>query len=325
VFASSGNPRFRQWSQAAQPRGYPDAIVETVAGTANARVAAVVKGAADLATQLSEGQPSAAVTQAVRTKHADLVEINPWPITWYLALNTRIAPFDDLRARRALDFALDRQRLLDLTVGQGFGRVTCQVLPPNFVGYRPYCPYTADPGGAKPWSDPEQQQARRLVRASDIAGRSVTVWLPSYTEFGPAAARYVVAVLDSLGYKARFRLTASTTPSNAQISFAGWYADYPTPGGFVAPTLTCAAVNGVNVARFCDPAVDHQIARAQSLEISDPQAAYALWARIDREITDQAPWVSFANGDEFELRSARAGNYQLNPQWGALLDQIWVR
>ena len=53
--------------------------------------------------------------------------------------------------------------------------------------------------------------------------------------------------------------------------------------------------------------------------------ANRLWAKIDRDITNQAPWVPFANAVVLEVVSTRVGNYQYNPSWGTLLDQLWVR
>ncbi len=50
-----------------------------------------------------------------------------------------------------------------------------------------------------------------------------------------------------------------------------------------------------------------------------------LWAKIDRDITNQAPWVPYANGVVLEVKSPRVGDYQYNPQLGTLLDQLWVR
>ena len=56
-----------------------------------------------------------------------------------------------------------------------------------------------------------------------------------------------------------------------------------------------------------------------------PNAPRRLWAKVDHDVVDQAPWVAFANGVAFLYRSDRVGNYQFNPQWGVLLDQLWVR
>ena len=84
------NSRFHEWSRAAQPSGYPNVIVETVAGTPDSHVSAVLAGTADLAAQLNAQPPSPSTIQSIRTQHASLVEVNPWPITWYLGLNTRV-------------------------------------------------------------------------------------------------------------------------------------------------------------------------------------------------------------------------------------------
>jgi YVTN family beta-propeller protein len=316
------NPKFHQWSQAAQPSGYPSSIAITVTGTNAAHIGAVVAGTADLATELNGRGPAVA---RVRTQHASLVKVNPRPNTWFIALNTQRPPFKNLQARRAVNLALNRLRLLDYAFGKGFGRVTCQVLPTNLAGYRPYCPYTAHPGrAARTWTSPDFARAQHLVRVSGTAGQSVTVWLPSFLEIPTAAASYVVHVLDRLHYHAHYRLSNRNPPSSAQSSFNAWYPDYPTPSGVIEPTLTCGQL--ANISQFCQPGIDTQVARAERLENNNrPQAAYVLWATIDHEITNRAPWVSYAIGDEFELAAAGVGNYQLNPQWGPLLDQMWLR
>jgi peptide/nickel transport system substrate-binding protein len=79
-----------------------------------------------------------------------------------------------------------------------------------------------------------------------------------------------------------------------------------------------------NDAEFCDPGIDAQMRHAAAAQITDPAAANALWARIDREITDQAPWLPFDNPQAIDIVSKRLGNYQHN-FLGAILDQFWVR
>jgi ABC-type transport system substrate-binding protein len=55
------------------------------------------------------------------------------------------------------------------------------------------------------------------------------------------------------------------------------------------------------------------------------QAFEALAAQIDRRVTDEAPLIPFTLPSGTLIVSARAGNYQYNPQWGVLLDQLWVK
>jgi peptide/nickel transport system substrate-binding protein len=65
--------------------------------------------------------------------------------------------------------------------------------------------------------------------------------------------------------------------------------------------------------------------RAAGLQITDPSAAHRLWSSIEHDITDVAPWVPVADRSHVNVVSRRLGNYQYNPQWGPLVDQMWVR
>jgi peptide/nickel transport system substrate-binding protein len=67
------------------------------------------------------------------------------------------------------------------------------------------------------------------------------------------------------------------------------------------------------VPEFCDPSIDRLIERALSAQSSNPSAARRLWARVDREIVDQAPWVPLFNPQSLDLLSKRVGNYQYSP------------
>jgi hypothetical protein len=62
-----------------------------------------------------------------------------------------------------------------------------------------------------------------------------------------------------------------------------------------------------------------------ALQVSDPQAAARIGARIERAVVNEAPWVTLGNGESVDFVSKRVGNYQYNPQWGPLFDQMWVR
>src|SRR5581483_926731 len=83
--------------------------------------------------------------------------------------------------------------------------------------------------------------------------------------------------------------------TKAQIGIDGWVFDYPLPSNFFLPTLSCASFrpaspSNTNEAEFCDPPIDAQMQRAVRLEAVDVESANRLWARIDREVVDQAPW-----------------------------------
>jgi YVTN family beta-propeller protein len=327
------NPHFRLWSAAAQPDGFPDQIVEKYGYTGESAIQAVEHGTADITAE--DAALPAAVVSALRTRYSSRVYGAPILDTVAVWLNTRLPPFNDVRVRRAVNYAVDRNHLIDLASGPDRARVGCQLLPPNINGYRRYCPYTLHPNPAGTYNGPDLAKARRLVTASGTKGQSITVWFYSIP-IGVRNGEYIVSVLRSLGYKARLKTIPHTAGStfnrHRQAGVGGATADYPSPNNFFAAYFSCRSYQpnlpnvNANFAAFCNPHIDAQIVRAGALQSSDPHAASQLWSTIDREITDQAPWVAIRNDLAPSFVSRRTGNYTFCfLSLGACLDDLWVR
>jgi peptide/nickel transport system substrate-binding protein len=217
-------------------------------------------------------------------------------------------------------------------------QVACQLLPPGLPSYRRYCPYTRDPTGDGHWHGTDLLRARRLVAASRTTGTKVTAWNSPQPPGAIDETKYAVAALRELGYRASERfLSASTyytftndSRNHAQIISGGWSADYASANDFIGK-VTCSYFvprNGpttTDASELCDPALDRQITRADSLQNSEPPAAAASFARIDRELTNLAILLPTVTPNEVDLVSRRLGNYQYNPVWGVLLDQLSLR
>lgn len=319
------NPRFREWSRAAQPAGFSDQIVMSLVPNSRRRVRLVVEGQADW-TQNAVGEPFAVPPVYRPQLHAQTL-----PTTVYLALDATRPPFDDVRARRAVNYAVDRGKVVRLAGGLDLARPTCQVLPPNFPGYTEYCPYTLQPSAGSGWRASDVAKARKLVAASGTAGAPVSLWWHDEV-FGEQQGRYLESLLDSLGYRARLR-TFSGDPleyfsaverPGARWHGAGYFtiADYPAASAFIT-RLSCA--HHFNLGRFCDRAIDAKIGRALRLQERDPASANESWAALDHELTDQAPWVFLYTESTRGFVSKRVGNYQYHPLWGTLFAQLWVR
>src|SRR5262249_35650155 len=108
------NPYFHEWSPLAQPDGYPDKIVVEIGGTRNEAASDVLHGKADaFSTAQPETPPSKPLLATIETHNASQVHINPQPATIFLFLNTRLAPFNRLDVRRALNYAADRAAAVD--------------------------------------------------------------------------------------------------------------------------------------------------------------------------------------------------------------------
>jgi ABC-type transport system substrate-binding protein len=320
------NPHFHEWSHAAQPVGYPDSIVWQTTATAQAAVAAIERGRADWFL----GQvPTAQYHQLELTDPAQL-HSNPAFAVEFVPLNTNLPPFNDVRVRQALNYAIDRTKIAGLYGGPAFATPTCQTITPGLPGYVPNCPYTLHPSPDGAWSAPDLARARQLVAASGTSGERIEVWgEPDEGYVPPTAAPYIAGVLRSLGYRVALKMVPLATVTQAmrthfQLSADGdWLANYPDPSSYLPQFFGCGGGNSNGF--YCNPGLDRAMQRAAQLESSDPPGSRALWAAIDRQLTDDAVWVPTVTLREIDVTSRRLGNYQYNPVWGFLADQSWVR
>ena len=327
------NPYFRVWSEVARPDGFPDEIQFRLRLRGEEAVKAVERGRADF----SFGVP-AAMLEEVETRYRSQLHVSPAPGTmFFVFLNTRLAPFDDVRVRRAVNYAVDRAAVARALGGTNVAQPLCQIRPPSVAGYRPYCPYTVDPTPGGQWKAPDLTRARRLVAASGTKGMKVALW--AWAENIQPAAREVVSALNRLGYRATLRRVDTIDhyfpavldeKTRAQAGMFGWIGASGQLPSYVLPSsLTSASIRAPNnnPSFFCDPKIDERMRHALSVQATDPAGAVVLWARIERDVVDRAPWVPLFTPRRAQFVSARVGNYQYNPATGAgvLLDQLWVR
>ena len=108
-----------------------------------------------------------------------------------------------------------------------------------------------------------------------------------------------------------------------QIGYGAFAPDYPAESGFIPPNLACDSV--FNTSRFCDQNIDARMEQATRIAATNPARSHVLWADIEHDLVDRAPWVPLMNRIWVSLVSSRLGKYQFNPAWGPLIDQMWVR
>ena len=327
------NPKFVQWSRDAQPNGYPDRIEFNLAITPNEGTTQVANGDADF---IADQIPADRLGEVSEQYPAQLA-INPNPQVYHMVLNATTPPFDDVRVRQAINYATDRSAIVQLWGGPKLALVTCQILPPNFPSYEPYCPYTLSPGST--WSSPDLAKAKQLVDASGTKGQKVVI-ITTPDEVTTAVSLYFVSLLKELGYDATTKTLQSgveytyvqDSANQAQMSMSYWYPDYPAPADFLDIVVGCGGYHehstaNPNLSMFCDPTIDAKTKAAEALQLTDPAAAVALWTEVDRLTTDAAPWVPLFVASRLDFVSSRVGNYQSNPSvvGGFMFEQAWVQ
>ena len=79
--------------------------------------------------------------EGLRRQYPALLRSDPLLGTDMEQFNTRVPPFNDELARQAVNYATDRNKLVQIEGGPELATPTCQLLPPNSPGYRYYCPF----------------------------------------------------------------------------------------------------------------------------------------------------------------------------------------
>ena len=324
------NAQFRVWSREARPDGFADEIEITMDRGLDAQIAAFRRGELDAVQVSGGGRPSTPparlgeialqLTSRLRT-HGDLS-------TEYAFLDVDAPPFDDVRARRAIGFAIDRARVAELMGGAEYARPTCQVLPPGIPGYAPECPYTVAPNASGSWTAPDLARAKGLIRRSGTRGARVEVRVdPARRTVGG----YLSRLLRTLGYRSTLRVVgglralwapAREPDAGAQVVLGGWAADSVAASAFVAPLFGCTSSrHSFNRSGFCDAQLEARLRRAVA---APPSARDRWWRRADRRLVTAVPAVPLVNRRAAVLASRRVGNLQQHPQLGTLLDQLWL-
>jgi peptide/nickel transport system substrate-binding protein len=314
------NPYFRVRSRVARPDGFPDEIEFRLSKLGKGTVTAVERGQVDVAFA-----PSGADNlDDFKARYASQFHVHSEQAAVGLFLNVTKPPFDDVSVRQAVNYAVDRA-----AIARHYGQPTCQPRPPGTVGFRRYCPYTAAPSSTGEWKAPDLARARRLVAASGTRGMTVTVW--TFRGFWEQQAEGAVRTLRELGYRVKIKRAKGYQAYFAKIYDArtrgvqaGMFGHYgiPRTASSVLPLFRCTPPDASFI---CDRRVDTRIRRALELEDAGPNAAVAPWARIERDVVDLAPWVPLLTPSHAFLTSKRVGNYQYNPEWRVLFDQLWVR
>ena len=325
------NDQFKPWSADAQPDGYVDEIHYDFGLADEDEVTQVENGQADW---MFEQPPSDRLAE-IGSKYKQQVFLSPLTEIYHLQMNTRIPPFDNLKARQAVNFGLDRKAAINLFGGAGLAVASCQILPPGILGYEPYCPYTMNPGAT--WSAPDMETAKRLVKESGTAGQEVTLVVED-SSVGRAIGTYGQSFLNQLGYKASVKPLSSdiqftyiqNTNNKVQISLAFWSQDYPTASDFLYILFSCDSFHAgsdssINVTGYCDQGTEGMMKKALATAVTDPAAANKMWAAVDKKITDSAADAVLFVPKHVDFIDKRLGNFSFNPQDFFMFSLAWVQ
>ena len=269
------------------PNGNPDKMTFDILGDPGVALTRTLKGQDDYDFQ----QPPPDRLGTLQSKYSNQTKVYTPANTYYFFMNTRMKPFNDVRVRQAVNYAINRQALV--RIYGGLANPTENILPPTYPQYQKHTLY--------PYN---LKKAKQLIAQAGVKGMSLTVWNHDRGQ-DPKATAYLTDVLNSLGFKAKEKIINSsvywTTIGNqatkAQIGFADWFQDYPHPLDWFDVLLNGTRITQThnnNYSNFDDKAINAKIA-ALKKQTKLSSSVNDQWKALDKQVMQQAAWAPFIN------------------------------
>ena len=295
------------------PSGNPDKVTGKIITDPVAAYQQVVSNKADYDFQVV---PNDRLPEA-QSKYKDQLRIYTSPNTYYYALNNKLPPFDNIKARQAVQYAIDRNAIISGVYG-GLGKPTQNFLPPGYPQYKKINTYTFD-----------LAKAKQLVQQSGTAGATVDVYGPN-EDPSKSSTEYLANQLAKIGYKPKLHLlshqvyfqTIGNQATKAQAMFTNWYQDYPHPLDWFDVLLNgnrITQTHNNNPGNVDVKSVNAEIESLKKEEEITPEVN-DRWAKVDRDLmvtySTTVPYMNRSQTDFFSTKmDMSCYSFHLLNQW----------
>ncbi|GGU70511.1 peptide ABC transporter substrate-binding protein [Pseudomonas laurentiana] len=233
--------------------------------------------------------------------------------TGYIALNTEHKYLDDVRVRKAINLAFDKQAHVDQLFGKGNALLGINPYPPTLIGFN-----TANHNPPR-----DLDKARALLKEAGVPEGTV---LTLYTRNGGGptnpnprlSAEMLQADLARIGLKVDIRvmewaeMLKRAKKGEPDMVSTGWAGDNGDPDNFLSPLLSCDAVkSGENYARWCNPVFQALITKAR--ETIDTGERAALYEKALAVYDEDQPWISIAHPKMFTAMRKNVEGFHISP------------
>ncbi|QYJ87413.1 ABC transporter substrate-binding protein [Shewanella mesophila] len=258
--------------------------------------------------------PKAGELQVVIDKDDLEVDSLPGFNVAFWAFNTERIPLNDVRVRRALAHAIDKDNILR-AVYQKTAVEAVGILPPLSWAY----------SMNESLIDYNPEKARELLEEAGVKDLSIDIWaMPVARIYNPNAhktAELIQADLAHIGVKVNI-VTYDWSVFNHKLSkhsydsvLIGWNADNSDPDNFFTPILSCASANSnSNRSRWCDPQFDVILNAAKSTTNREKRAA--LYQQAEQRLAQQVPLLPFAHATRSVVKQKQVIQAKLTPFGG---------
>lgn len=248
-----------------------------------------------------------------RVQHAPMMDVR------YLCMNNEMAPFTDLRVRRAFNYAINKERLIQVLSG----RVSPArgILPPGLAAYNPNLRgYEYDP-----------EKAKSLLKEAGADKLNLTLMAATTDNYDKVAQSIqqdlkkvgVTATLKMVNYKELKTLAGQR--KKVPLCLLGWLQDYSDAANYLdvmfnGKNITPTA--SLNRAFYSNAKVNVLLDRA-AVE-SNPAKRTNMYREAEQMIINDAPWVPLYHSERYIMTQPWVRGYKLDPAWSARYENVEV-
>jgi peptide/nickel transport system substrate-binding protein len=288
-----------------------EAVIFRPITDANTRVAEMLSGGIDV---LLETPPDNVARFRDDASYQVVEAVGPH--VWYVMLNAKEGPFADKRVRQAVNYAVNKQSLVD-DVLQGTAEVSAGPIPPafNWAYNEDVAPYPYDP-----------EMAKKLLAEAGAEGAKLTFLV---TEGGSGMldpvpmGTAIQADLAAVGLDVEIKTYEWNTflsevnpglEGKADMAEMAWMTNDPDTVPYLTLRTDASPENGgFNSGYYSNPEVDELLAKART---STDQAERAeLYAKVQEIVHEDAPWLFVANWVQNAVTTAAVQGFKLQPSF----------
>ncbi len=259
---------------------------------------------------------SAIVESTYKTKYADnIVSVNRLGINYFL-LNEKVEAFSNVKVRKAIQMAIDRQAILD-SIHNGDGKLEDGAYPSG-------CLYYSDENQG--WLKYDPEGAKALLAEAGYAD-NLEFEISMDSEAASDADKNVIQIiaqnLNDIGIKANIKSYDHASwlerrnSSEMESFLAMWTLDYNDPDNVIYTFFGNKDNTAIRSNNYSDEATIQRVADARG--IVDPDERAAEYAALEKKLVQEdAVWVPMYSLKHLYVKSDRVEKFV--PHWAGWSD-----
>jgi peptide/nickel transport system substrate-binding protein len=296
------------------PSGHVDKAKMTVVRNPDTQVNDIEQGRYDW---MQNPPPANRYAEVKQQYEGTQFKVVPTISVYYFWMNTTQPPFNDVKVRQAVNYAVDPAALERIYSGQI--KASHQILPDGMPGHEAFDLYPHN-----------MAKAKEMLKEANPSDMNITVWTDTESP-NKEAGEYYEGVLKEMGFNTKlkeinadnyFTVIGNLSTPDLDTGWSDWFQDYPHPNDFFQPLLAGESIlqtNNGNFAQIDEASLNKEISTLREQQLA-PETE-EKYAALDKKYMELAPWTPYGQRtlSTFVSSAVNLESVIFNPTFGHYL------